>query len=71
MLCLFSATLNLNDDNDSTLTSLSKLAKSISALALPLDSLFEKKDLLDKALPKLSTKPLSTEKISSKSKKGG
>ena len=71
MLCLFSATLNLNDDNDSTLTSLSKLAKSISILALLLDSLFEKKDLLDKALPKLFTKPLSTEKISSKSKKGG
>ena len=70
MLYLFSTTLNLNDDNDSTLTSLLKLAKSISTLALPLDSLFEKKDLLDKALSKLSTKPLSTEKISSKSKKG-
>ena len=71
MLRLFSTTLNLNDDNDSTLISLLKLAKSIPALVPLLDPLFEKKDLLDKALSKLSTKSLSIEKISSKSKKGG
>ena len=70
MLHSSSATLNLNDDDDFTLTSLLKLAKSISALAPLLDSLFEEEDLLDKALPKPLTKPLLIEKTSSKSKKG-
>ena len=71
MLHLSFATLNPNDDNDSTLISLLKLAKSIPALVPPLDSLSEEEDLLDKALSKLFTKPLSIEKTGSKSKKGG
>ena len=71
MLYLSSITLNLNDNNDSTLISLSKLAKSIPVLALLLDSLFEEEDLLNKALSKLPTKSLLTEKTDSKSKKGG
>ena len=71
MLRLFSATLNLNDNDDSTLISLPKSAKSIPVLAPPLDSLSKKEDLLDKALSKLSTKSLSTEKTGSKSKKSG
>ena len=70
MLYLFSTTLNSNDNNDSTLISLLKLAKSIPVLAPLLDSLFEEKDLLDKALSKLFTKSLSTEKTNSKLKKG-
>ena len=69
MLRLSSTTLNLNDDNDSTLTSLLKSAKSISILALSLNSLSKEEDLLNKALSKLFTKPLSTEKTGSKSKK--
>ena len=71
MLRSSSATLNPNDDDDSTLTSLPKSAKSIPASAPPLDPLSEEEDLLDKALPKPPTKPLSTEKTGSKSKKGG
>ena len=70
MLYLFSTTLNLNNNNNSTLISLSKLAKSIPTLVPLLDSLFEEEDLLDKALFKLSIKSLSIEKTSSKLKKG-
>ena len=70
MLYLFFATLNLNDNNNSILISLSKLAKLIPVLVSLLNPLFKKEDLLNKALSKLFTKSLSIEKTSSKSKKG-
>ena len=70
MLYLFFATLNLNDNNNSILISLSKLAKLIPVLVSLLNPLFKEEDLLNKALSKLFTKSLSIEKTSSKSKKG-